>query len=253
MVASTRAAVDAYSTRSRGGLEPRAGPCGEPDPRYHGTSPVPVEVRAMQARALLIRRPSKSRRRAPLLVPIVAALMLGVAGPVQATITPSSTALTIAQAIASSSLTVTAASFVAVPPSGTPNGVSTSVLGGFPVDGADYGILTSRMGDGVGSNRERSQTPTTAVEMSGATQPGRLDPEGRRDRARRGELSDVQFQVPLGGIPGLRRLKLQRRIHSTSLIPPIGRHRARRSPRRTTSRSTRPMTSSASTRPAWAG
>ena len=61
----------------------------------------------------------------------------------QATITPSSTALTIAQAIASSSLTVTAASFVAVPPSGTPNGVSTSVLGGFPVDGADYGILTS--------------------------------------------------------------------------------------------------------------
>ena len=97
----------------------------------------------MQARALLVRRPSKSRRRAPLLVPIVAALMLGVAGPVQATITPSSTALTIAQAIASSSLTVTAASFVAVPPSGTPNGVSTSVLGGFPVDGADYGILTS--------------------------------------------------------------------------------------------------------------
>ena len=69
--------------------------------------------------------------------------MLGVAGPVQATITPSATALTIAQAIASSSLTVTAASFVAVPPSGTPNGVSTSVLGGFPVDGADYGILTS--------------------------------------------------------------------------------------------------------------
>ncbi len=61
----------------------------------------------------------------------------------QATITPSSTALTIAQAIASSSVTVTGASFVALPPSGTPNGVSTSVLGGFPIDGASYGILTS--------------------------------------------------------------------------------------------------------------
>jgi hypothetical protein len=64
-------------------------------------------------------------------------------GPVFAVITPTSTALTIAQAIASSSVTVTGASFAAVPPSGTPNGVSTSVLGGFPVDGASYGILTS--------------------------------------------------------------------------------------------------------------
>ena len=93
---------------------------GETDPRYHGTSPVPVEVRAMHGRALLIRRPSGTRHRAPLVAPIVAALMLWVVGPVQATITPSATALTIAQAIASSSLTVTGASFVAVHRAGRP-------------------------------------------------------------------------------------------------------------------------------------
>ena len=43
----------------------------------------------------------------------------------------------------------------------------------------------------------------------GRHRPGRLDPEDRRDRPRRGELPDVQFQVPVGGIPGLRRLELQ--------------------------------------------
>ena len=82
-------------------------------------------------------------RRAPLIAVAVACLTLGLVGPVQATITPSSTALTIAQAIASSSVTVTGASFVALPPIGTPDGVSTSALGEFPTDGASYGILTS--------------------------------------------------------------------------------------------------------------
>ena len=86
---------------------------------------------------------SRKLRRAPLIAVVVVGLTLGLVGPVQATITPSSTALTIAQAIASSSVTVTGASFVALPPSGTPNGVSTSALGEFPTDGASYGILTS--------------------------------------------------------------------------------------------------------------
>ncbi len=96
----------------------------------------------MQGKTLVFRR-NPGRRRAAYVVPLVATLMLSLAGPVQATITPSSNALTIAQAIASSSLTVNGASFVAQPPSGTPNGVSTSTLAGFPVDGSDYGVLTS--------------------------------------------------------------------------------------------------------------
>jgi uncharacterized repeat protein (TIGR01451 family) len=73
---------------------------------------------------------------------VVAGLMLGLVGMTLAIITPSS-ALTIAQSIASSSVTVTGASFAALPPNGTPNGISTSALGGFPLDGGDYGILTS--------------------------------------------------------------------------------------------------------------
>lgn len=38
---------------------------------------------------------------------------------------------------------VTGASFVAVPPSGTPNAVSDTALTGFPTNGAKYGILTT--------------------------------------------------------------------------------------------------------------
>jgi hypothetical protein len=95
----------------------------------------------MERRAGFFRHASRRPRR-PVLALVVAGLLLGLVGPVQATITATSTANTIAAAIASSSLTVTGASLVA-PPSGTPNGVSTSGLGGFPVDGADYGILTS--------------------------------------------------------------------------------------------------------------
>lgn len=82
-------------------------------------------------------------RRAALVVAVVAGLTLALVGPASAVITPTATALTIAQSIASSSVNVTAASFAAVPPNGTPNGVSTSVLTGFPTDGASYGILTT--------------------------------------------------------------------------------------------------------------
>jgi len=59
------------------------------------------------------------------------------------TTTPTWTALQIAQSIASDTVTVTGASFVAVPPNNFPNGVYTSPLSGFPVDGSTFGILTS--------------------------------------------------------------------------------------------------------------
>jgi hypothetical protein len=68
----------------------------------------------------------------------------------QATITPSG-ALAIANAIASPSATVTGASFVTQPPSGTPNGVSTTTLTGFPTDGSSFGVLTSGNVSVVGS------------------------------------------------------------------------------------------------------
>jgi uncharacterized repeat protein (TIGR01451 family) len=97
----------------------------------------------MHGKAPPVRHALRKPRHVAFVVLVVASMMLGLVGMTLAIITPSSSALTIAQSIASSSVTVTGASFAAVPPSGTPNGVSTSVLGGFPLDGADYGILTS--------------------------------------------------------------------------------------------------------------
>ena len=59
------------------------------------------------------------------------------------------TALQIAQSIASPSAVVTGASFTAVPPDNFPNGVYSSSLNGFPVDGSAFGILTSGDVDSV--------------------------------------------------------------------------------------------------------
>jgi hypothetical protein len=53
------------------------------------------------------------------------------------------TALQIAQSIAAPSAVVTGASFVAVPPGSFANGVYSSALNEFPIDGATFGILTS--------------------------------------------------------------------------------------------------------------
>ena len=85
------------------------------------------------------------------LVALLAGLVLTSLAPAaQAMITPSSNALTVAQAIASPSATITGASFVAQP-GGTPNGVSTTILTGFPTEGASFGVLTSGSVGSVGS------------------------------------------------------------------------------------------------------
>jgi prealbumin domain-containing protein/Big-like domain-containing protein/PKD domain-containing protein len=59
-------------------------------------------------------------------------------------------ALQIAQSIASSSANVTGASFVTAPPVNVPNGVYSSALGGFPLDGSTFGVLTSGDVDSIG-------------------------------------------------------------------------------------------------------
>jgi hypothetical protein len=73
---------------------------------------------------------------------LAAIVALGVfAAPASAVITPSG-APDIATAI-NGNANVTGASFVTVPPEGTPNAVSTTAFPGFPVVGSSYGILTS--------------------------------------------------------------------------------------------------------------
>lgn len=52
-------------------------------------------------------------------------------------------ALAIARAIVAPSTTLTGASFVTLPPFGTPDGISTAPLGGFPTAGSSFGILTN--------------------------------------------------------------------------------------------------------------
>ncbi len=67
------------------------------------------------------------------------------AGSALSTITPTTSATDLASSIATSPSVVTGASFVAVPPEGTPNAVADSgtALGGFPRAGDTYAILTS--------------------------------------------------------------------------------------------------------------
>lgn len=65
------------------------------------------------------------------------------AGPATAAITPTSAASDIAGSVVSDSVNVTGASFEALPPEGTPNAVSDTVLTGFPTSGNTYGILTT--------------------------------------------------------------------------------------------------------------
>ncbi len=76
-------------------------------------------------------------------------LFLLMASPAGATITPvtndTAGATTIAQTLPSVPATVTGATWDAVPLEGTPNGTgdASPPLGGFPTNGASYGILTS--------------------------------------------------------------------------------------------------------------
>ena len=108
----------------------------------------------MEHRAHVVLNTSRTPRRAAVALAVVG-LTLALVAPAQAVertakhatkvVTPTATALTIAQAIASSSVTVSGASFVTKPPDGQPNGVgdSSPALTGFPVDGGSYGILTT--------------------------------------------------------------------------------------------------------------
>src|SRR5436190_22640188 len=95
-------------------------------------------------------RDARSTRGLLLFAMLVALVLTGLTPAAQATITPSSNALTIAQAIASPSANVTGAEFVAQP-GGTPDGVSTTALTGFPTEGASFGLLTSGNVSSAGS------------------------------------------------------------------------------------------------------
>jgi len=75
-----------------------------------------------------------------------ATALIGAGGVAQAAVTAQTGpagALAVAQALASATTHVTGASFVTQPPNGTPDGTSTTALGGFPTEGSSFGILTT--------------------------------------------------------------------------------------------------------------
>ena len=61
----------------------------------------------------------------------------------QAAVTPTRTATELAAALAAPGTQVTGAAFLEVPPAGQPAAVSDVPLGGFPLDGSSYAILSS--------------------------------------------------------------------------------------------------------------
>ncbi len=124
---------------------------------------------APHSKALLVRHAWREPRRVAFVGLAVAGLVLGLVAPALTAITPTSTALTIANSIAASSGIVTGASFLEVPPNETPNGVSTTALGEFPVDGSDYGILTSGKASSVEFPGTQASTDDGGTNQRGDT------------------------------------------------------------------------------------
>lgn len=98
-------------------------------------------------------------------------------------------ALAIASAVAGPGTAVTAASFLTVPQSGTPNGVADAPLSVMPTDGATFGILTS--GNVAFADDPNSSGNTSANNGGGA-------PLGRGNSARDVSVLQLDLDVPAG-------------------------------------------------------
>jgi uncharacterized repeat protein (TIGR01451 family) len=85
--------------------------------------------------------------------------------PATAAITLTSDPSTLAQAIAHDPGTVTGASFVALPPNGTPHGVGNAALDGFPTEGSTFAILTN--GDAALADQLNTATDSGADDGGG--------------------------------------------------------------------------------------
>lgn len=98
------------------------------------------------------------------LVVATATALIGLTGVANATVTGETGpagALAIAEATAAPTTNVTGASFVTTPPNGTPDGISTTPLAGFPTSGSSFGILTT------GNVNSVPQTSTFASDSDG--------------------------------------------------------------------------------------
>lgn len=121
---------------------------------------------------------------------IVAAFIVGFAARAMASITLTSDPSQLAQVLEHATNpagSLIGASFVALPPQGTPHGIGTSGLGGFPTSGNEFVILTT--GSAALANQPNNSS-SSGVELGGGSVRGNSD----RDVS----ILRIDLNVPLG-------------------------------------------------------
>ena len=128
----------------------------------------------------------------PMTVAVLAACGLMVAAASSgAAVTPSRDADAVAGAIPAAGMSIGAASFLAIPPTGNPAGVSDSPIAPFPADGPTYAVLST--GDATLSDQ-----PDQAGVFASADDGGETAPAGRGDTARDVTVLSIPINVPAG-------------------------------------------------------
>jgi hypothetical protein len=122
---------------------------------------------------------------------LVAVGLLAIAASAGATVTPSRDANAVAAAIPAAGMSIGAASFLAIPPTGNPTGVSDSPIAPFPADGPTYAVLST--GDATLSDQ-----PDQAGVFASADDGGATAPAGRGDTARDVTVLAIPIDVPAG-------------------------------------------------------
>ncbi len=122
---------------------------------------------------------------------LVACGLLVVAASSGAAVTPSRDADAVAGAIPAAGMSIGAASFLAIPPTGNPAGVSDSPIAPFPADGPTYAVLST--GDATLADQ-----PDQAGVFASADDGGETPPAGRGDTARDVTVLAIPVNVPAG-------------------------------------------------------
>ena len=158
---------------------------------------------------------------------LVATGLLVTAASAGATVTPSRDANAVAAAIPAAGMSIGAASFLSIPPGGNPAGVGDTPIAPFPADGPTYAVLSTGdatqadQPDQAGSSppRRRRDDAAHRARRQRARHDGPRDPDQRPGRR---QLPVVRLPLPLRGVPGLRRLAVQRRLHRRARLLDLG-------------------------------
>ena len=121
---------------------------------------------------------------------LVAIGLLATAASAGATITPTSDAGAVAGAM-TAGVSLGAASFASLPPTGTPAGVGDTPIGPYPADGPTYAVLST-------GNAAQADQPDQAGTFPDTSNGGTAAPPGRGDTARDVTVLAIPIDVPAG-------------------------------------------------------